>query len=491
MEWYFALILLLGIVCIFLFLGLPVAFAFMAANLFGTAFFIGDLVSSGDWTVAKQALASMPMEFHLAIRYTLTPIALFLLMGEILLQTGVAFKAIGAIERLIARLPGRLAVVSIVGGTVFSSLSGSTIANTAILGNVLLPDMVKRGYKPSISMGPIMAVGGIAMLIPPSALAVLLASIAEQSVALLLVAGIVPGILMALLFFAYVVGRCMLDPSLAPGYDPDNSHLDTPLTIAINRRGNPVWTKTYEGRGLRMINRLLPFTLYIFPLFAIFVVVVGSIFADFASPTEAAALGCLAALGACYFFRLFNSKVTITGIEGADFSWREVGTALMETAKINTMILFIIAGSLVFTQSLAVSGATRGLLEALTALELTPLTVVIMMMVVLLFLGAFMDQVSMLLLTLPFFLLGSSSLQAQYNIDPIWLMVLVLITMEISLLTPPFGLLLYVMKGVAPFDVTIGQVIRSALPFILIELVVLILLIVVPEVATWLPKQIK
>ena len=140
------------------------------------------------------------MEFHLAVNYALTPIALFLLMGEILLQTGVAFKAIGAIDRLIARVPGRLSVVSIVGGTIFSSLSGSTIANTAILGNVLLPDMVNRGYKPSISMGPIMAVGGIAMLIPPSALAVLLASIAEQSVALLLVAGIVPGILMAALF---------------------------------------------------------------------------------------------------------------------------------------------------------------------------------------------------------------------------------------------------------------------------------------------------
>ena len=219
-------------------------------------------------------------------------------------------------------------------------------------------------------------------------------------------------------------------------------------------------------------------------------VVVGSIFLDIASPTEAAALGCIAALAACYFFRLFRKRITVTGVEGADFDWRAVAKALVETAKINTMILFIIAGSLVFAQSLAVSGATEGLLESLTALQLTPLAVVIMMMVVLLFLGAFMDQVSMLLLTLPFFLLGATSLQATYDIDPIWLMVLILITMEISLLTPPFGLLLYVMKGVAPFDVTIGAVIRSALPFILIELLVLILLIFVPEVATWLPRQI-
>jgi len=235
---------------------------------------------------------------------------------------------------------------------------------------------------------------------------------------------------------------------------------------------------------------VLPFVFYILPLFVIFVVVVGSIFFKLAAPTEAAALGCLAALGICYVFRLFHRKITITGIDGADFGWRQIAKALMETTKINTMILFIIAGSLVFAQALSNSGATDGLLRQVAAMELTPLTVVIMMMLVLLFLGAFMDQVSMLLLTLPFFLLGTQSLQVVFDIDVIWLMVLMLITMEISLLTPPFGLLLYVMKGVAQFPVSLGQVVRSAMPFILIELAVLVLLIAVPEVATWLPGQL-
>ena len=481
MVWYLALILLLGTVCVGMFLGLPVAFAFFAANILGTFVFInGDI-----------GLVFMPMEFHNAIKFTLTPIPLFLLMGEILLQTGVAFKAIGAIDRMIARLPGRLSVVSIVGGTVFSSLSGSTIANTAILGSVLLPDMVKRGYKPTIAMGPIMAVGGIAMLIPPSALAVLLASLAEQSVAQLLIAGIVPGILMAVLFFGYVIVRCMIDPSLAPSYEPDESGLDDPVTIALNFSERTLWSWSYAGRFRRIINRVLPFYLYILPLLVIFVVVVGSIFFKIAAPTEAAALGCLASLGACYFFQIFKSTIKISGIDGADFTWRAIWKSLIETAKINTMILFIIAGSLVFSQALANSGATDGLLQQITSMKLTPLTVVIMMMLVLLFLGAFMDQVSMLLLTLPFFLLGGQSLQVVFNIDVVWLMVLMLITMEISLLTPPFGLLLYVMKGVAPFDVSLGEVVRSALPFIAIELVVLVLLIAVPEVATWLPKQLK
>jgi len=480
MEWYYAFLLMLGTVVLIMFLGMPVAFAFFAANILGTYLFIG-----GDI-----ALVFMPIEFHNAIKFTLTPIALFLLMGEILLQTGVAFRAIGAVDRLIARIPGRLSVVSIVGGTIFSSLSGSTIANTATLGSVLLPDMIRRGYHPSISMGPIMAVGGIAMLIPPSSLAVLLASLAQQSVAKLLIAGIVPGVLMAILFFAYVVGRCILNPSLAPAYDPDTSALDEPITFAFRVRGSDRASWTYSGRFLRPLNRILPFIVYILPLMIIFVVVVGSIFFKIAAPTEAAALGSVASLVACYFFRLFKSTFVISGIEGADFDWRAIAKALLETAKINTMILFIIAGSLVFSQSLANSGATDGLLQAVQTLDLTPFTVVLIMMGVLLFLGAFMDQVSMLLLTLPFFLLGDHSLQAVFHIDVIWLMVLMLITMEIGLLTPPFGLLLYVMKGVAPFEVTIWEVVRSSLPFILIELAVLALLILLPEVAVYLPTLV-
>ena len=481
MEWYLALILMLGTVCLAMFVGLPVAFAFFAANVLGTFLFInGDI-----------GLVFMPMEFNNAINFGLAPIALFLLMGEILLHTGVAFKAIGAIDRMISRVPGRLSIVSIVGGTVFSSLSGSTIANTAILGSVLLPDMIKRGYKPAIAMGPIMAVGGIAMLIPPSALAVLLASIAEQSVAQLLIAGIIPGILMALLFFAYVVGRCVIDPTLAPSYTPDESYLDEPITLTVNFGDKNIFTITYGGTARRTVNRLLPFLIYILPLSIIFVVVVGSIFFKIAAPTEAAALGCISALGACYFFKIFNKTVKVTGIEGADFSFKEIWKALIETSKINVMILFIIAGSLVFSQALSNSGATDGLLQAVSDMNLNKLTIVIIMVLVLLFLGAFMDQVSMLLLTLPFFLMGTNSFQVAFDIDVIWLMVLMLITMEISLLTPPFGLLLYVMKGIAPFNVTIGQVVMSAMPFIAIEVVVLGLLIAVPEVAIWLPSMIE
>jgi tripartite ATP-independent transporter DctM subunit len=437
MEWQLALLMMLGTVVVCMFAGLPVMIAFFAANIFGTMVFMG-----GD-----AGLASMPMEFQRAIGvFSLTPIALFLLMGELLFHTGVAFRAIGAIDRLISRVPGRLSVVSIAGGTVFSSLSGSTIANTAILGSVLLPDMVKRGYQPTIAMGPIMATGGIAMLIPPSALAVLLASLAEQSISQLLIAGIVPGLLMAALFLVYVIGRCWANPSLAP---------------------------TYEVAEMTARERWMPFVKYVLPLFSIFVVVVGSIFFKWAAPTEAAALGCIAAAVACLCYRALT--------------WQNLKKAILETAKINTMIMIIIAGSLTFSQILAVSGAVDGMLSQLTSFELSPLHAVILMMLVLLFLGAFMDQVSMLLLTLPFFM----PFAAAQGIDPLWLMVLMLIVMEISLLTPPFGLLLFVMKGVTPFKTSLTQIYAAAAPFVAIELFVLAILIAIPSVSLWLPRLIE
>ena len=437
MEWYFALSMLLGCVLILMIAGAPVAFAFFAANIIGTFIFLRGEVG----------LSLMPMEYVFSIsKYSLIPVALFILMGEILFQTGVAFRSISAIDRLISGVPGRLCMVSIAGGTVFSSLSGSTIANTAILGNLLLPDMMKRGYDARLSMGPIMAVGGIAMLIPPSALAVLLASLAERSISELLIAGILPGLVMAALFVVYIYIRCRLNPALVP----------------------PV--EKIETAGW---ERWRPFVFDVLPLFTIFVVVVGSIFARIAAPEEAAALGCIAA-------------VVISAIYGS-LTRANLMKALKETAKVNGMLLFIIAGSLTFAQVLQVSGATSGVLQALATIEFDRVTAMLMMMLVLLLLGCFMDQISMILLTLPFFLPLSESL----GIHPTWLMVMMLIAMEISLLTPPFGLLLFVMRGVAPSHIGISQIYAAAIPFVLIELMVMMALALFPAAALWLPSLLR
>lgn len=437
MEWQWALALMLGLLCGLMAFGLPVAFAFFSVNIVGALVFLGG--EAGLMQLARNAMASLAS-------FTLVPIPLFLLMGEILFHTRVAFRAIEAVDRLIARVPGRLSIVSVVGGTVFSSLSGSTIANTAILGSALLPDMLKRGYHPTIAMGPIMAVGSIAMLVPPSALAVLLGSLAGISIAGLLIAGIVPGLLMSVVFLSYVVGRCTLNPRIAP---------------------------RYQDEMLPLRERWRPFLIYVVPLLGIFVVVVGSIIGGYATPTESAALGCVASAVAAACYR----ALTLRSLVGA----------FKETAKISVMILFIIVASVTFSQILAFSGATDGLLGVIRATDASPTAMLLAMLGILLFLGAFMDQVSMIMVTLPFFI----PLAGLFDINLLWFGVLMLIVMEISFTTPPFGLLVYVMKGVAPPEITLAQIYAAAGPFILLELAVLGLIVLFPELATWLPGQMR
>jgi tripartite ATP-independent transporter DctM subunit len=364
-------------------------------------------------------------------------------MGEIMFYTGIAERAIDAVDKLIARVPGRLSLVAITGGTIFASLSGSTIANTAMLGSTLLPEMYRRGYKPSISIGPIVAVGGIAMLIPPSALAVLLGSIAQIPVGALLVASIIPALILAALFFAYVIIRCRLDPSLAP---------------------------PYEVRELTWRERLMPFVKYVVPLSGIFVVVVGSIIGGIATPTESAALGAAASLIAAAAYRRLTRKNFVISIR--------------QTLRFTVMTLFIICGSITFSQIMAFSQASNGLSAAVLGAGLTPLALLIAMLAILMFLGCFMDQVSMMMITVPLFM----PLVQQFGFEQVWFGVLMLMILEISLATPPFGLLLFVAKGAAP-DNSMREIIGSVAPFIAIALFVVALLVAFPELTLVLPRM--
>lgn len=437
MEWTSALGLLVGSLAFLLLLGMPVAVAFFGVNILGAFIFLN----------GESGLMQMTRNVTSAITsYSLAPIPLFIMMGEVLLQTGVAYKAIAAIERVITRMPGRLPVVTVLAGTVFSALSGSTIANTAMLGRSLLPEMLRRGYHPTLAMGPIMATGGIAMLIPPSALAVLVGSLAGISISKLLVAGILPALMMATLFFGYVVLRAKLRPQDAPPDDP------------IER----TWTE-----------RWMPFFIYVVPLSGILIVVVGSLLLGFAAPTESAALGVLASLFAAACYGCLSKKALLA--------------TLRETAKTSVMILFIIMASTTFSQILSFSGATAGLVSLIDLMGADRFWVLMAMMGVLLILGCFIDQVSMVMITVPLFIPMAQAV----GIDLVWLGVIYLITMEISFLTPPFGLLLFVMKGIAPPGYSINTVYRAALPFLALELLVLACVVIFPGLGLWLPSMIK
>jgi len=352
-------------------------------------------------------------------------------------------KAIDAFDNVISRVPGRLSVIAIVAGTVFSAISGSTIATTALLGGLLLPQMLRRGYDSKMAMGPIMAIGGVDMLIPPSAITVLLGSLAGISITGLLVAGVVPGILLSTLFVGYIVIRCWLNPSLAP---------------------------TFEQQAVVGWERWRPLLVYVTPLVAIFVIVIVAMSAGWATPTESAALGALATMAVCVAYR--------------SLTWRALLDSLRGTAAISGMILFIVIGATTFSQILSFSGGTNGLVTLVQGSGLSPFGVLLVMMAILLVLGCFIDQVSTMLITLPFYM----PLVQHYGFDPLWFGVMYLICMQLGLLTPPFGMLLFTMRSVAPKSITTKQIYAAVTPYVLFGLLMLCLVMAFPGLPTWLPK---
>ena len=436
MSWEAAAWLLLGGSTVLLFLGLPVAFSFLVINLVGAIIFLGG--EPGLVQFVRNSVNSVTS-------FSLTPIPLFVLMGEVLFHTGLAVKVIEGIERLISQVPGRLAVVAVVAGTVFSAISGSTIATTAMLGSLMLPVMIARGYHPTMATGPIMAIGAVDMLIPPSALTVLLGSLSGISISKLLVGGIVPGLILSVVFVVYIIVRVKMDPTLAP-------------TSPVEERHG--WDK------------FQPFFKYVLPLVSIFAIVVGAMLAGWATPTESAAIGAFA-------------TVVLALLYGA-LTLKNLHAALLGTAAISGMILFIIVGATTFSQILSFSGASSGLVQMITDKGWSPMVVVAGMMLLLIFLGIFVDQVSMMMITLPIFM----PLVQKLAIDPIWFGVMFLICMQLGLLLPPHGMLLMTMKGVAPPQVTMFHIFRAVTPYVIFSLVVLTLVFIWPPVATWLPNLI-
>ena len=210
MEWYEALAVLLGTIVVLMAIGMPVALAFLAANIVGAWLFMGG--ERGVMQLLNNGLGSLT-------KYALVPIPLFLLMGEIFFHTGLGGRMFNAIDRLLGRLPGRLSYVTVIGGTAFSTLSGSSMGSTALLGSLMVPEMNRRGYKKHMSIGPILGTGGLAIIIPPSALAVLLATLAQIDVAALLIAGVIPGLILAMFYIGMITLQTRLDPSAAPAYD--------------------------------------------------------------------------------------------------------------------------------------------------------------------------------------------------------------------------------------------------------------------------------
>ena len=307
----------------------------------------------------------------------------------------------------------------------------------------MMPVMLARGYHPTMAAGPIMAIGAVDMLIPPSALTVLLGSLSGISISKLLIGGVIPGLILAGAFVVYIIVRVKLDPRLAPPSD----------------------LVEYEGW-----EKIRPFVQYVVPLGSIFAIVVASMSAGWATPTESAAIGALATMVLALAYRALSVGAMLAALRG--------------TVGISGMILFIIVGATTFSQILSFSGASSGLVSLITGQGFPPMVVLAGMMLILIFLGIFVDQVSMMLITLPIFM---PVVQA-FGIDLVWFGVMFLICMQLGLLLPPHGLLLMTMKGVSPPQVRMGHIFQAVVPYVAMSILMLVLVFFVPAVAVWLPQ---
>jgi len=434
LEWWLSLAVIFGSFVVLLLIGIPVAFAFLLVNIVSIIFLWGGVSS----------LSQLVLSIYDSVTiFALLPVPLFVLMGEVMFHTGVAPRMMDVLDKWMGRLPGRLSLLAVAGGTIFATLSGSGVASCAMLGSVLVPEMESRGYRKPMTVGPILGSSGLAIMIPPSALGVLLAALAQISVGKVLIGIIFPGLLMAALYSGYIITRCYLQPSIAPSYTVQS----TP-----------------------MLEKVTAFARYVLPLGSIIFLVIGVIFLGVATPSEAAALGAMGCFILALLYRGLN--------------WESAKKSVSGTIQVAVMMFMIFMGSSSFSQILAYTGASQGLLQIVTGLNLAPIVVVICMQLILLIMGMFMEPLSIMMVCIPIYMPIINAL----NFDPVWFAAMMLLNMEMATTSPPFGLALYVMKGVAPTDTTMGDIYRGALPFLGCDLIAMMVMMFFPPVVLWLPN---
>jgi len=435
MDWVTLFIIILSSLIALFFLGVPVAFSFLFINILFSYIFWGD-------AGLTQLILSI---FRSITSFSLLPVPLFLLMGEIMFLFGIAQHMMETLEKWMGRLPGRLSLLAVLGGVVFATLSGSSMAGCAMLGQTLLPEMEKKGYKYQITLGPIMGCGTLAAMIPPSALGVLLACLAQISVGDFLLSIIGPGLLMATLFAVYIIVRCKLEPDLAPQYDVERASLYEKLILSIK---------------------------YILPLGLVIFSVIGLIIFGVATPTESAAVGALVCFVLAFFYKGFRGDI--------------LRKAIVSSVKITVMMFMILSGATAFSQILAYTGASSNLVSLATKAPLSPMIMVIIMQFILILLGTFMEPLSILMVALPIYM----PIIRHLGINPLAFCSVLLINMEMATISPPDGLVLYTMKAVAP-QYTMSQIYKASIPFVILDVIAMAIVMIFPQIALFLPSISK
>jgi len=436
MEWYTTLILGMAILFVMFLSGAPIFLAFLAAILLGVYFVIGP---AGFPLFANSVLDT-------ATTTSLASIPLFILMGELLFRSGTMDVLFDSIDKLVGKVRGRQYVLVVVLSAVFGALSGVAMAVAAMLGRAIMPGMHDRGYDRSIAAGLIIGGASLAPIIPPSLLAIIVGSLADVSIAKLLIAGVIPGLFIGGIFLVYVFVRIGMNPSLAPGNVAGERAEVTPM------------------EKLTAIVRIMPFLIVIFS-------VMGFIMLGIATPSESAATGVVGSLLTAAIYRKLSLQMILD--------------SLMAAIKVSAMILAIMAMSKMFTQLLAFTGATGELVNLVANLGYSPIVMLLIMLAVPFILCMFIDTIAVILLTIPIYQPVVTALE----FDPVWFWLLFLVNITLGAITPPFGYTLFAFKAVVP-DMSISQVYRATWPFVGLFLLGIALIIAFPAIATWLPNQV-
>ncbi len=372
--------------------------------------------------------------------WTLTSLPMFIWMGEILFRTKLSENMFLGLSPWMQRLPGRLLHTNIVGCTIFAAISGSSAATCATIGKMTIPELRKRGYPEELIVGTLAGAGTLGLLIPPSIIMIVYGVAADQSIAQLFIAGVIPGLMLSALFMAYVVVWAILNPSLVPKPDDIPGFLD----------------KIYAGRHL-------------IPSVFLIVMVLGSIYAGIATATEAAAMGVVGAL-------------LLSMIQGS-LTRETFMSSLLGATRLSCMIALILAGAAFLTLAMGYTGLPRKLAEWISAQGLSPYALIAVLTVFYIVLGCFLDGISMVVLTMAVVL----PMIQQAGIDLVWFGIFIVLVVEMAQITPPVGFNLFVLQGMTGHQITyIG---RAALPLFLLMVVAVVVITVWPEIVTFLPNR--
>ena len=433
-DWIIHAVGLFSLLFVVFLTGIPVAFGFFAVSSFYLAFVLGR--SDQLFWVALSPFTSLST-------FSLAPVMFFVFLGALLFHSGAVDIALRAIEVWTPNIPARLSVVTSLTGAALASLTGSSIASATLLAKMLVPKMLERKYSPLLAIGPSFAAGGLALIVPPSGVIIILGAVTGISIGKLLIGGIIPGLILAASYCLFSVAAAWFVPSLAPADE---------AFVQIK------WKERWQ-----LGAAALPFGLIIFS-------VIGLLFLGVASPSEAAAFGTVSAFLLSVLYGRMSLKV-----------FRE---AVFEAVQISVMLYTIVMGAKLFSQVIAFSGIAGGASEALTHSEMSPLAFFLTTQAVIFVLGLFMEINTIIFITMPIFM----PIVQILGIDPIHFGIVSIISLELATYTPPFGLVLYASHSMLPDYITINTMFRIAIPWIILELAGIVLFLFVPEIVLWLPN---